>query len=69
MTQLSLTLKTFNDKVKLMNQTNNKSLMLTALEARNLHNDIFALLAQIAELTKPEAVVEQTVVDVDGGTF
>ncbi len=68
MSHLSLTIKTFNDKIKLMNQTNSKSLMLTALEARNLHNDIFALLTQIAELTHPN-IVEESVADFDGGTF
>jgi hypothetical protein len=51
-----------------MNQTNSKSLMLTAAEARNLHNDIFALLTQIAELALPQ-IAEQPVVDFDGGTF
>jgi len=51
-----------------MNQTNSKSLMLTAAEARNLHNDIFALLTQIAELAQPQ-IAEQTVVDFDGGIF
>ena len=68
MGHLSLTIKSFNDKVKLMNQTNSKSLMLTAAEARNLHNDIFALLTQIAELALPQ-IAEQPVVDFDGGTF
>jgi hypothetical protein len=43
--------------------------MLTALEAQNLHNDIFALLVQIAELTQPTQIVEQSVVDFDGGIF
>lgn len=70
--QLSLHLKKFNDRVKVMNQTNGKELVLSALEARNLHNDIFELLTQIAEFaevkkaTETEAVVS---VEFDGGNF
>jgi len=70
MEQLSLTMRTFNDRVKQMNQTNGKQLVLSAQEARSLHNDIFAMLANIAELTSkggPEADVIQ--ISVDGGGF
>ena len=68
--KLSLHLKNFNEKVKLMNQTNGKSLTLDSLEARNLHNDIFALLAQIAELSQKKDN-SQSVIDVafHGGKF
>lgn len=69
MEQLSLHLRGFNEKVKLMNQTNSKSLTLSALEARNLHNDIFVLLAQIAELTQPNESQNDITVSFDGGTF
>ena len=61
-TQLSLHLKKFNDRVKVMNQTNAKELILSALEARNLHNDIFELLTQ----NRVEEVIE---VGMDGGGF
>jgi hypothetical protein len=70
--QLSLHLKKFNDKVKVMNQTNSKELNLTALEARNLHAEIFELLMQIQSLadTKREAVANaQVAVEVSGGKF
>jgi hypothetical protein len=70
--QLSLHLKTFNNRVKVMNQTNAKDLTLTALEARNLHNDIFDLLTQIQALTEvKQAQNEQDVVNIqmDGGGF
>jgi hypothetical protein len=69
--QLSLHLKAFNNRVKVMNQTNGKDLTLSALDARNLHNDIFELLAQIAALTEIRAVEENTEVSVemDGGGF
>ena len=70
--QLSLHLKKFNDRVKVMNQTNAKELVLSALEARNLHNDVFELLTQIAELAqvKKDKEVEAVVsVEFDGGKF
>lgn len=70
MERTSLHLKSFNEKVKVMNQTNSKSLTLDALEARNLHNDIFLLLAQIAELTKPKEELNDTItINFDGGKF
>lgn len=70
--QLSLHLKKFNDKVKVMNQTNSKELVMSAIEARNLHNDIFELLTQIADLAaiKKEAQADAAIVaDFDGGGF
>jgi len=70
--QLSLHLKTFNKRVQVMNQTNSKELVLTALEARNLHAELFELLAHIADLTELKDQQEQesvvTVVS-DGGNF
>ena len=69
MAQLSLHLQGYNDKVKLMNQTNSKSLTLNAIEAQNLHNDIFLLLAQIAELTQTKETEEKITLDFDGGLF
>lgn len=70
-TQLSLHLKKFNDRVKVMNQTNAKELLLTALEARNLHNDIFELLTQIQALTEIKQNQVEPVVEIgmDGGGF
>ena len=38
--QLSLHLKKFNDRVKVMNQTNSKDLNLSAAEARQLQAEI-----------------------------
>ena len=69
---LSLHLKKFNDRVKVMNQTNAKELNLSALEARNIHSEIFELLTKINDLTEikrgaeTEAVVS---VEFDGGNF
>jgi hypothetical protein len=70
--QLSLHLKKFNDRVKVLNQTNSRELILTALDARNLHAEIFELLTQISELTKikKEADADSVITVVnDGGNF
>jgi hypothetical protein len=70
---LSLHLKMFNDKVKLMNQSQSKQLLLTANEARNLHADIFDLMNQIAtlsqELSRKASDTVVSVVGMDGGTY
>lgn len=62
--QLSLHLRKFNDRVKVMNQTNARDLSLTAQEARQLQADIFDLLTQIQALaevksTEPEVIAVQ----------
>ena len=70
--QLSLHLKNFNDRIKVMNQTNGKELMLTPLEARNIHAGIFELLTKINDLTELKQANEaETLVSVemDGGDF
>jgi hypothetical protein len=70
--QLSLHLKKFNDRVKVLNQTNAREMVLTAAEARQLQADIFDLLTQIQAMS---VVSQQTqnndVVDIemDGGGF
>ena len=69
--QLSLHLKNFNNKVKVMNQTNSKELTLTALEARNIQAEMFDLLTQIAELSKvkKESANDVITVNLNGGKF
>lgn len=69
MEQLSLSIRTFNDKVKVMNQTNGKQLVLSAQEARSLHNDIYALMANIAELVSNKIEDDVIQISVDGGGF
>ena len=70
MQNLSVAMNKFNERVKLMNQTGSKQLVLTADEARNLHSDLFALLANLAELQiKPETRTESTSISLDGGSF
>ena len=70
--QLSLHLKNFNKRVQVMNQTNAKDLTLSSLEARNLHNEIFGLLAQISDLAKVKKDIENDNVinvEITGGDF
>ena len=70
--QLSLHLKAFNNRVKVMNQTNAKELVLSKLEAQNLQADIFDLLAQIQALSeiKQAADAENVIsINMDGGGF
>jgi hypothetical protein len=69
--QLSLHLKNFNNKVKVMNQTNSKELVLTALEARNIQAEMFDLLAQLTDLTevKKDSANEVITVRLNGGKF
>ncbi len=70
--QLSLHLKKFNDRVKVMNQTNSKDLILTSAEARQLQADIFDLLAKINDLVEvKQQNAADTVIQVDvlGGKF
>lgn len=67
----SLHLKKFNDKVKVMNQSNSKDLILSRIEAQNLQAEIFDLLSLIAELssTKTQKTEENIDLKFDGGTF
>jgi len=70
--QLSLHLKKFNDRVKVMNQNNANELNLTAIEARNIHSEIFELLTKINDLTEIKRAIDtEAVVSVefDGGNF
>ena len=70
--QLSLHLKKFNDRVKVMNQTNSKDLNLSAAEARQLQADIFDLLAKINDLVdlKQQASQEPALqVNLKGSNF
>ena len=72
MQTLSLSITNFNNKVKTMNQTNSRQLMLTAEEARNLHADIFALLVNIAEMQaqfSPTPASPASSLNLDAGGF
>lgn len=67
--KLTLHLKNFNTKVKVMNQTNSPTLVLTKLEALNVQSELFDLLTQIAALTKIKETEEVIQVGMDGGSF
>jgi len=68
--KLSIHVRAFNEKVRIMNQTQKKELLLSAQDARNLHADIFALLSQLAELQKqPRPESENRQILMDGGGF
>ena len=70
MSEPSIHIRNFNDKVKLMNQTQRRDLVLSAAEARSLHAEIYGLLAQIADLARrPEAGEPAIQVGMDGGGF
>lgn len=70
MDNLSIHIRNFNEKVKIMNQTGGKMLSLTAADARNLHSDIFDLLTHVAELSaRAESGGENIQVEISGGTF
>jgi hypothetical protein len=69
MQKLSLAVKNFNDRVKVMNQTGGKQLSLSAEEARNLHADIFNLLANLAEMQNTREPEQPTNISLDGGGF
>jgi hypothetical protein len=70
---LSLHLRKFNDKVRLLNQTGSKQLILTSQEAKSLHSDIMDLLGHCAYQSKQIQLLqnqEQVIkVAIDGGKF
>jgi hypothetical protein len=67
---LSFHIKMFNDRVKSMNQSNSKILTLNQQEARNLHAEIYDLMATIADLTKATTnTSDDVVISMDGGGF
>ena len=69
---LTLHLKMFNDKVKQMNNSQSKQLILSAQEARNLHADFFDLLnhcATISQKLQEKRQDDVVSVGMDGGAF
>lgn len=72
MQQISIAIRNFNDRVKQMNQTNSRQLVLSADDARNLHSDVYALLNNVTELLlqlNTDTTEENTSVSLDGGGF
>ena len=68
---LSIHVRNFNEKVRIMNQSQRKELVLSAQDARNLHADIFALLAHIAKLSELPKLESPSItsISMDGGGF
>jgi enoyl-CoA hydratase/carnithine racemase len=64
-----LQIRIFNDKVRAMTQANARVLTLNAEEARNLHAEIYNLLALAVENLKSDSTQEEVVVKMDGGRF
>lgn len=71
MQAISLSIRNFNDRVKQMNQTNSRQLVMSAEEARNLHSDIFALLNNVSEIVSAQNNKERAAssISLDGGAF
>lgn len=69
MEKLSLAFKNFNNKVQQMNQSGGRQIMLSADEARNLHADIYALLANLVEIQNGSNNQPGTDTFMDGGGF
>ena len=69
---MSLHVENFSNKVRIMNQTQSKNLMMSADDARNLQSEIFDLLAKIAEIALAKKQPEQQAsvsLELDGGKF
>jgi len=68
---LSLHIRTFNDKIKVMNQSGKQNLTLSSQEARSLHADIMDLLTLCANLSKQvnSNQNQATNINMDGGSW
>lgn len=70
--QLPITpsLSKFVEKVRVLNQSQNKSLILTATEARNLESDIMILLTTIVDLQAERLKQNQKIeIELNGPNF
>jgi len=67
---LPLQIRRFNERVRAMNQANSKILTLNAEEARNLHAEIYDLLARLTDTVKEDTSNNSVInVRMDGGRF
>ena len=75
MDNLTLHIRKFNDKVRMLNSAGSKNLVLTAQEARSLHADIQDILSHCVLLSKKLEAMSQAdskeviSITVDGGKF
>ena len=67
----TLSIQTFSDRVRVMNQMKSPELRLTAMDANNLHADITLVLAEIARLSMQleQGASQVPEVNMDGGKF
>lgn len=61
--------RSFNERVKSMNQMGSNGLTLTAREARDLQNDLFVLIDRLAALQTVIIELQNQSVDDSGGRF
>lgn len=67
---MGIHINAFSDKVRAMNQTKSKNLILSATEAQNLYTEIFNLLCKVVELgTEKETSPSSISLSMDGGKF
>jgi hypothetical protein len=63
-------LSKFIEKVRVLNQSQSKSVVLTATEARNIESDIMTLLTMIVDLQAEKLKQAQTIeIDLGGTKF
>lgn len=63
-------LSKFVEKVRVLNQSQNKSLILTATEARNLESDIMLLLTTVVDLQAERLKQNQKIeIELNGPNF
>ena len=67
----TLSIQTFSDRVRVMNQMKSPELRLTAMDANNLHADITLVLAEVARLSMQleQGASQVPEVNMDGGKF
>jgi len=62
-------IRMYNERVRAMNQSNAKILTLNAQEARNLHSEIYDLMAGLATIINNPPTTNSIEINMDGGGF
>jgi hypothetical protein len=68
---MGLHIQNFNQRIRALNQSNGKELVMGAKEAKELHTEIFQLLIEFADLEKRLLDLEKSApqIALDGGGF
>ena len=68
---MGIHIQKFNQRIQNLNQSGSRELNLGAKEARDLHSEIFGLLAQIADLERRilSNAPDTAQIAMDGGNF